>query len=482
MPRRPVIQDRAVIARNPLGTPVGEALRKNDPEPHIPMSGHERVAMTQRLELSINFLMNDADNVYRANCCKPGTTDVDPDYISRLSTNEFFFYTKEPLTLKEFEELQNKIAIKAENLSPGIQLILGSFAIKTDDNKVMNVTPHITCGQTPTFNFIVKNYTSPIDVRYKNPDGSILPVLNIDTHKPPLPMPKISVNKVSSDFSFNNLVPCKTPGGTPFITAVDICLDHYYGVAKANAEARGIQHQPISHVVVSNYIDLVKTNCLSPAPMHVDPHNSPKECKQGVRQIENAMCKLSFGNDYCSIYLLEKCLILTKQDELELATITNELHKSYKANVNIVLTALSSLENKVNAPYILTNGVTNGLTIAEQAVIIAYFSKNPAILVAVHKTGMFIDVQKIANTCCHPLLPPQVNAQGIEKAGQWISQELVKIDQQLKQQKIDIATQDNRQAISSFFKQTIKSQMKEIDNTVEKNEETSQSTLPLFKS
>lgn len=99
--------------------------------------------------------------------------------------------------------------------------------MKTDENKVMNVTPHITCGQPPDFNLIVKNHTSSIDVIYKIPDGAgdtvTLDVLDIDDNSDP--MPKIKINGVERDFSFNNVVPCKTPGGAPFITAVDICFD-----------------------------------------------------------------------------------------------------------------------------------------------------------------------------------------------------------------------------------------------------------------
>lgn len=304
-----VIQDKAVIAFITAGNPVGEALRGGDPVPISPMTTSERQSMVQRLEDSISELMDDAQKSYQANCHKPGTTDIDPDYIMRLSTNEFFFYTKEPLTLKEFEQLQNKIAEKAKTMSPGVQLILGSFGVKTDDGKVMNVTPHITCGPSPDFHFVVKNYTSPIDVRYKIPDGTgstnTLPVL--DKSKPSSPMPQIMVNGTPKEFTFNNVIPCKTPGGTPFITAIDICLDHAYGVAKKNYTALAkkdpaILKQPISHVVVSNCIDLKKENSIDTAIMHVDPTYSPERCKNGASQQARTSRKNAFGNDSFSIF------------------------------------------------------------------------------------------------------------------------------------------------------------------------------------
>ena len=166
-----VIQEIAVIAEVKQAPPVGEALKASDPIPAFPMSLIMRQDMLARLESSITELMDNAENTYQENCYISGTSKLDPDYITRLSTNEFFFYTKEPLTLKEFEELQNKLVVKAKTLSPGVQLIFGSFAVATEENKVMNVTPHITCGESPQFQFIVKNHTSSIDVRYKIPDG-----------------------------------------------------------------------------------------------------------------------------------------------------------------------------------------------------------------------------------------------------------------------------------------------------------------------
>ena len=302
----PVIKDSAVIARidSSKPSPVGEAFRKGDSVPTHPMAPQERADMVARLEGGIEHLMTIAKNNYKVNCFKPGTRVVDPNYIERLSTNEFFFYTKEPLSMEEFEKLQNRIAEKAKTLPSGVQLILGSFAVKTDDGKVMNVTPHITCGKEPEFNFIVKNYTSSIDVRYKIPDGKgqITKLRALDVGHPSMSMPTIKVNGEFQEFTFNNVVRCKTPGGAPFITVVDICLDHRYGVGKTNlakllTENPGLGSLPISHVVVSNCVDLKKENCLTPKIMHVDPIASRIQCKEGVAQEEGSWQKFVFGKD-----------------------------------------------------------------------------------------------------------------------------------------------------------------------------------------
>ena len=310
--KKPIIQDVAIIGDARFGNPIGEAPRRGDPIPNYPMMPSERADMISRLESSIHQLMDDAKKVYQTNCYKPGTDEVNPDYITRLSTNEFFFYTKEPLTLEEFEKLQNKIADKAKTLPSGVSFIFGSFAVKTEDNKVMNVTPHITCGKAPDFHFIVKNYTSPIDVRYKTPVDSTdtLAVLDKKTSTLLL-MPKIMIDGTFKELTFNNLVPCKTLGGTEFLTAIDICLDHDRGVARMNYEELkkrnpAIESQPTFHVVVSNCIDIKKENCLGSDIMHVDPVYSPTQCKKGALQQQTSSNQIfKFGKDLFSTYVLD---------------------------------------------------------------------------------------------------------------------------------------------------------------------------------
>ncbi len=181
--------------------------------------------------------------------------------------------------------------------------------MKTTDDKVMNVTPHITCGAYQDFHFIVKNYTSPIDVHYKIPnemgETNTLPIL--DKNEPSSSMPQITINGTTKEFTFNNIIPCKTPNGTLFITAIDICLDHARGVAKKNYSAlikkdSTILKQPISHVVVSNCTSLNEENCIGRGIMHVDPHDSPSECKNGFSQQASALQKSIFGKDLFKIF------------------------------------------------------------------------------------------------------------------------------------------------------------------------------------
>ncbi len=344
--KKPIIQDVAIIGDATFGNPIGEAPRRGEPIPISLMMPSERADMVSRLESSIHQLMDDADKVYQTNCYKPGTNEVNPDYITRLSTNEFFFYTKEPLTLEEFEKIQNKIADKAKTLSSGVSLIFGSFAVKTEDNKVMNVTPHITCGKAPDFHFIVKNHTSPIDVRYKIPSDSTnttetLAALDKSTSTL-LPMPKIMIDGTFKELSFNNLVTCKTLGGTEFLAAIDICLDHARGVARINYEELkkrnpAIKSLPIFHVVVSNCICINPANCLGSDIMHVDPEFSPTQCKKGALQQQTSSNQIfKFGKDLFSTYVLDVVRFNLKNNYayIQDSPLNGRSHGVYEASIN----------------------------------------------------------------------------------------------------------------------------------------------------
>ena len=108
-------------------------------------------------------------------------------------------------------------------------------------------------------------------------DFNTLPVL--DKLRSLGSMPQITVNGDIKEFSFNNIVPCKTPGGTPFLTAVDVCLDHRWGIANDNYEELTQKYPyllglPTSHVVVSNSISLCQSLCIGTDVTHVDPKYS----------------------------------------------------------------------------------------------------------------------------------------------------------------------------------------------------------------
>lgn len=311
MPSRFKIKDIAVVAlsQNWSHFPIGEAPKKG--QAYQRMTPDEREQMLGRLSRGIDGLMNEAYVTHLDNCMTPHSNTVDPDYITRLSTNEFFFFTQEPLTLQEFEKLQQGIATKAETFPSGIQFIFGSFAVKTPDNQVVNIVPHISCGQPASCRFLIKNITSPLDVRYKEIDSkgrfNFLSVL--DQSSAPVHMPQINISGVTHLFTFNNIISCKSPRGETFLTALDICFDHTKGVAKSNidhliAEDPTIINQPISHVVISNSVILEPEHCLG-SVMHVDCQNSQEQCMEFTEQAEKRKRgEHFFGKDEVAVFNL----------------------------------------------------------------------------------------------------------------------------------------------------------------------------------
>lgn len=307
--------DVAMVATMPdKGNPTGEAGIVK--EGMTPMTAEERSEMMGRLFAGISQLTDKAQaihakhNIKKPDTHKPESHEIDLEQIIRISTNEFAFYTQEPLTIEEFQSLQNKIAEKTKTLPAGIQFVLGSFAVKMNDNKVVNVTPHISCGAPPSFQFIVKNHTSPIDYHYSELDEESavlegffmlkdLEALDVSTKEPHLP--NIVVDGVPCAFTFNNIVRCLTPKGKEFITAVDICLDHAKGVAKSNLLKFMMEHPdcidlPITYMVISNVIDISPIFSIGLA-MHVDPrYSSSSGCKIGVAQVMEDVQPV-FGKD-----------------------------------------------------------------------------------------------------------------------------------------------------------------------------------------
>lgn len=299
----PIFRDIAVVARG-----YGEFSSKTCVD-----ANDEKTL--DRLESSIKQLMTLAEKDHN-----DSTLSSNLDYMTRLSTNECFFYTKAPLELKEFEELQNRLYDHAERLSNGIQFILGSFAIKTDDNTIMNVTPHITGGARPVFKFLVKRITSSVDPRYQIPggNGKKYELYNPCKKVSPSSQLSISLRGVAHPFTTGHILACKTPRGTPFLTLVEICIEHFGRSALSqfqNLDLRSLGlsifkkvcSYPVSQVVVANSTALEKISCIGSSVMHVDPDYSPYQCKEGATQEKDAVT-LDFGPNRanrCFVYRVE---------------------------------------------------------------------------------------------------------------------------------------------------------------------------------
>ena len=309
-----IIRDLVVVSASKTGEkPTGEAGQSGEIGTTLTS---DQLDVVPRLT---NFIHELIDIAVLDHQTQNATKDL--DYITRLSTHEFFFYTQKPLSLIEFEILQNNIAFKLKNTPPGIQLILGSFAVKNDNDEIMNVTPVISSGNPVSFHFIVKNYTKDDDVFYYIEgrycrDGT-REVFEPWDKRSDSRAPSITVDNQIRRFQLVNLVQCTTEGATRFLTMVEICFDHCMGVSRKyltneSEKTPQLTEQPITQVIISNTVEIEPERCLLGPVLHVDPCHSMAGCKYGVTQEASTVTlPYIFGKNQLSMFCLEPSVCLT---------------------------------------------------------------------------------------------------------------------------------------------------------------------------
>jgi hypothetical protein len=267
--------------------------------------------------------------------------------ITRVSTPEFFFYTEEPLSIKEFESVVDRME-KSVTTRPDANLVLGSFAVQTPSGQVMNVTPHITGGETPRTQLIVKSYTSPIDVLYERP-ASIGPPGKfpaLDGQSTASLPPGIRTEAGESSFTFNNLVHRDTPDGARCITAVDICLDHFFHVALDNLKAlpEASQDSPVSHMLVSCTLKPIPSHSIGEI-VHADPYHSMYVAPDKVAKISSLEVDVPCFGQPAGMFKYEPKNLPNLGDSLkdrELTEQATNLYQQKSATLLLVLETLSS--------------------------------------------------------------------------------------------------------------------------------------------
>ena len=315
------IRDIAVLA-NFNATPrriYGEAPDKDDV--YTELTPEERANTVTRLQSSIFSLMDNAAQTHNEHLQNTTDSSEADNYITRLSTHEFFFYTKAPLSLDEFEQLQEQILRKATNLPSGVHLALGSFAVEIPGQGVMNVTPFIMCGDPADAKFIVKNHTSSIDVSYQ--DGLGVTISPLEKRNYTNNSQSITLRGNTYSLSLDNIVHCITPGGEPFLTTVDICIDHLRDISRQNLSTITKSQpeklrQPISQIVISNTVDLATYACIGEV-MHTDPRNSTTLFDRIGIESSNELT-LPFGTENPRVQTLRP----VEQQSLEEALLENQ--------------------------------------------------------------------------------------------------------------------------------------------------------------
>lgn len=304
MPNIPVIiHDIIVVTKDRrLSSPIYPTGEFGRPELFGGIVYHDEQAekTIQRLLNHIEALALVAKKEHTTNCCLP---DGNPDpskenEITRLVTNEFYFYTAAPLTIPLFEILMQELMTLVDTLPPNIHLVLGTFAIKTPDNQVMNVAPLIESGKNAQLRLVVKNYPSDNDPLYNEAISptfrELLPNLRAKHGEEELPY-YITINQKHYHFSFNNVIVSRTQGGIQFLSCIEICLDHFKAVAQkklaqyldrlVNTMGESSDFNPplfCSHVVISNTVAIQPKNSLG-VVTQADPAHSFKVAKKGAK-------------------------------------------------------------------------------------------------------------------------------------------------------------------------------------------------------
>lgn len=242
---------------------------------------------------------------------KPGKENE----ITLAVTSEFLFYTNEPLTLQDFESLLNSVYSLVEKQPENLHLIFSSFAVRTPDNKIMNVAVHSQCGKKPQMHLIVKNNPSHIDPVYTkvNENGmrQYFPYVDIEKGDS-LDKYAIKVKGSRIEFSFANVFECTTSKDGRFFLCVEICFDHFQGVAKKklltilteklNKNNINDPYLPTQclHVITSNGSNIIADNSLgklnnSVSVTQADPEYSEIEAKNLTEKQKEGLMPL-FGS------------------------------------------------------------------------------------------------------------------------------------------------------------------------------------------
>jgi hypothetical protein len=241
----------------------------------------------ERIKNVIHTLLTDATKTHKEDNCIENSNELKKECknnITRVVTNEFFFYTQKPLTQAEFQTLMQQINNMAKKTPSNVHLILASFSVLASNDEVMNVVAYVECGKTPRVNIIVKNFppaTDPVYLRENSGDDKIHyknlsreDYVNVSEIN-------ITIDDQSCFFSFNNALLCTTSGNKKFHLCIDICADHEKLVASESIlkkineyndddERKELYSAMCSHVLVSNSCGASEFSTLGRI-VHADP-------------------------------------------------------------------------------------------------------------------------------------------------------------------------------------------------------------------
>lgn len=288
-------QEAALVAMNKPVTIRDLVVRTKAPNCYGESKSHtntyRNISAAERLNDHIHSLFTLANEDHRANYCqkeKDGTFHIKEgkeNSITRLTMNEFSLYTENPLSTHDFNQLLIKIEKMAHELGPNVHVLLSSFAVKVNDEKIVNMSIFIEGGAEPSMHCFAKNTASMVDIDYKQQEQlfSQQECGVRGTHHA-----DVSADEGGLLINTGSVFEVTTAGGATYTQAVDVCLDHALGHSKALIERKILADaspdelipEQIEQCVTSNWIDLHSKSTIASVVLHADPVRSMHEYHQ----------------------------------------------------------------------------------------------------------------------------------------------------------------------------------------------------------
>lgn len=183
------------------------------------------------LTAHIKFLGSIANNYHERSYL---STENYKNKVTRLITSEFLFYPSDrPLTINEFKQLLSNIEAVAAQFHPNVMLVLSSFPVLGPKNEIFNLVVHVQGGPTPKIDTFCKASSSGYDIDYMEK----YPLAKYSFSEKMIkqgvvPLLAEGDGLKGMNVNYGGIINCETLGGAKFTTAIDICLDHFYAVAK----------------------------------------------------------------------------------------------------------------------------------------------------------------------------------------------------------------------------------------------------------
>lgn len=231
----------------------------------------------QRLRDHVRFLFNMANTDHRRNNCETDDNgnillqEGKENNITRLMMNEFSLYTEVPLKTSDFEALLEDIVQMP--LDPNVHVLLSSFALRDENNKIVNMALYIEGGDPPTLHTFAKNTAYSIDITYsREPFSQQKRGHQVSFHA------ETSAAESGHTISMAGLFECETRGGAKFTQAIDICSDHTGAHARslafkrlANSKEENLMPQQVEHIITSNSVTEKSNTSVSDCVIQADP-------------------------------------------------------------------------------------------------------------------------------------------------------------------------------------------------------------------